>query len=138
MIYCYACQCGHKLEKSIPLSEFQEHIKCPKCGGKMGIDIAAQHSGYKDVLSNNWPMASDALGVHPDQAKGYAEYLRSNGVPTEINSDGNPVLTSQKHRRDVCAATDMYDRNAGYGDKAPVHNHQSGHRKKRRFSHAGR
>lgn len=136
MIYCYACKCGYKLEKKCSISEFQEFIKCTECGGLMGINIAAQQQGVKDTASN-WPMASDALGVHPDQAKEYSDYLRSKGVPTEINSDGNPVLTSQRHRKNVCAATQMYDRNAGYGDAAPKHNLRKRGSGKRRFRHAG-
>jgi len=63
-------------------------------------------------------MESDAAGVHPAQAKEYADYLRMKGVPTEVLPNGNPVFTSREHRKRVCAATGQYDRNAGYGDQS--------------------
>jgi len=134
MIYCYACKCGNKIEKSMPMSEFSEFTECPECGGTMGIDIAAQQNGMRDTPSN-WPLESDAAGVHPDQAKEYGDYLREKGVPTEIRENGNPVFTSQRHRKLVCQATGMYDRNASYGDAAPKHNMRK--RKARIRKHAG-
>lgn len=85
----------------------------------MHRDFKAEQTGFVD-RPGTWPMESDACGVHPDQAKEYAAYLREKGVPTEVNSDGNPVFTSREHRKRVCAATGMYDRNAGYGDQAPI------------------
>ena len=118
MRYAYACQCGNKKERVCSLSEFKETIRCPECKGKMHIDIVAQQRSVRPNCMN-WPMESDALGVAPEQAKEYAEYLRERGVPTEINSEGNPILTSREHRRRVCEATGAYDRNAGYGDRAP-------------------
>jgi hypothetical protein len=133
MTYCYACKCGNKTERIVPLSEFAETIVCGKCNKPMGIDPVAQHGGKRDTPSN-WPMESDALGVHPDQAKGYSDYLRERGVPTEIKENGNPVLTSQHHRKLLCQATQMYDRNAGYGDPTPKHNMR---KKKARVRHAG-
>lgn len=117
MIYCYACKCGNKTEISVPMSDFAKTIKCEKCGKLMGIDPVAQQ-GHRPNTASNWPQESDAMGVHPAQAKEYSDYLREKGVPTEINSDGNPILTSQHHRKRVCAATDTYDRNASYGDQS--------------------
>ena len=116
MTYCYSCECGNKEEMTVPMSKFTKTIKCKECGKLMGIDPAAQLKGTP--RPSCWPMESDAMGVHPAQAKEYAEYLRGKGVPTEINADGNPVLTSRHHRKRVCAVTDTYDRNAGYGDQS--------------------
>ena len=116
MTYCYSCECGNKEEMTVPMSDFAKTIECKKCGKLMGIDPAAQLS--KTSRPSCWPQESDAMGVHPAQAKEYAEYLRDKGVPTEINTDGNPILTSRHHRKLVCAATDTYDRNAGYGDQS--------------------
>jgi len=120
MIYLYKCKCGEKSEKSLSLAEFRKTIPC-SCGKDMTIDIAAQQGGMKDTASN-WPMESDACGVHPDQAKEYAKYLREKGVPTEVLPNGNPVFTGRDHRKKVCAVTGMYDRNAGYGDQSPRNN----------------
>lgn len=117
MTYCYACKCGNKTEKQMPMSEFSKTIVCDKCERLMGIDLVSQQ-GHRPNTAGAWPMESDAMGVHPAQAKEYSDYLREKGVPTEVNTEGNPVLTSQHHRKLVCAATDTYDRNAGYGDQS--------------------
>ena len=123
MRYIYTCKCGNETIKILPVSKFKQSIKCSECKGRMFINVVKQQKSVKDISC--WPMESDALGVHPAQAKEYAEYLRSRGVPTEVNSEGNPILVSREHRRQVCDATGMYDRNAGYGDKAPDHVHVS-------------
>jgi hypothetical protein len=121
MRYVYTCECGNTLEKDIPLSKFRQSTPCNSCGGKMFIDVVKQQKNVRNITSKNWPMESDALGVHPEQAKEFSEFLKKSGVPTEVLPNGNPVLTSRKHRKEVCAATGMYDRNAGYGDQAPQH-----------------
>jgi hypothetical protein len=113
------------------LSEFNETILCAKCKKFMEIDPVAQHGKTKQTPSN-WPMESDAAGVHPAQAKEYSDYLRDKGVPTEVRPNGNPVFTSQHHRAEVCKATGMYDRNAGYGDRAPANNMK---KRKQRLRH---
>jgi len=117
MIYIYTCKCGNQTEKNLLLSKFKKTCECDKCGERMGINIKAQQSNRR-TTAGAWPMTSDAMGVHPAQAKEYADYLRMKGVPTEINADGNPILTSRNHRKRVCAATGQYDRNAGYGDQS--------------------
>lgn len=119
MIYAYACECGNKLERHVPLSKFSPNVDCPECGGQMGIDPVAQHRKTKGT-PGAWPMESDAMGVHPAQAGEYSDYLRDKGVPTEINAEGNPILTSRLHRKRLCAVTDTYDRSAGYGDQSRV------------------
>ncbi|MBE3088308.1 MAG: hypothetical protein IMZ71_04265 [Chloroflexi bacterium] len=83
----------------------------------MRRDLKAELSGFVN-RPGKWPMESDAAGVHPAQAKEYADYLRGKGVPTEVLPNGNPVFTSREHRKRVCAATGQYDRNAGYGDQS--------------------
>jgi len=88
----------------------------------MSRDLAAEGMRFKDT-PGAWPMESDAAGVHPDQAKEYSEFLKSKGVPTEINPEtGNPIFTSREHRKKFCQVTEMYDRNAGIGDATPKHN----------------
>ena len=67
-----------------------------------------------------WPLHSEAMGVPAEEAKQYAEYDRTNGVPTSYDGEGRPILTSQKHRREYCRLHGFYDRNAGYGDAAPL------------------
>lgn len=131
MTYCYSCECEHKLERTVPLSEFAENIECPECGGQMHIDPTAQHGRTLDTPSC-WPMESDAAGVHPDQAKELSEHCRAHGVPTEINPHtGNPVFTGRGHRKRFCQVTNIYDRNAGIGDATPKHDMQKRKGRKR-------
>ncbi len=67
-----------------------------------------------------WPMQSGACGVHPSQAKEMMDYCAERGVGVEVSPvTGDATLTSQKHRNQVHAALELYDRNAGYGDRAP-------------------
>jgi len=68
----------------------------------------------------NWPMTSTAAGVAASQVAELTEYDREHGVPTEYTPDGDPIFTGKEHRRKHCALHGMYDRNAGYGDPAPV------------------
>lgn len=70
--------------------------------------------------TTKWPIHSDSMGVAPSQAKDLEKFLASRGVPTEVDSDGNPVLTGPRHRKRVAEARGFYDRNGGYSDPAPV------------------
>lgn len=63
-----------------------------------------------------WPIKSDALGVHPKQAREAEEHARQKGVPTEFTPQGQPVFRSREHRKQYCRAYGVYDRNGGYGD----------------------
>jgi hypothetical protein len=67
-----------------------------------------------------WPLASEALAVPANEIKQYEEHDRLHGVSTSYDRQGRPVFTSQKHRREYCRLHGYYDRNAGYGDAAPL------------------
>ncbi len=67
----------------------------------------------------NYPMESDAAGVHPDQRVEAEAHSRSIGIPTHFTEDGAAVFTDPKHRKRYCEAIGMYDRNAGPGDPVP-------------------
>lgn len=64
---------------------------------------------------------SVALAVHPDQIAEAAEDARKRGVPTEFTADGCPVLTDRDHKKRYLRAYGYYDRDAGYGDAAPIY-----------------
>ncbi len=67
----------------------------------------------------NWPIESDAAGVHPDQVNEAIAHAVNKGVPTEFNRQtGNPIFRSRKHRNDFLRAHGMRDCDAGYGDYA--------------------
>ena len=123
MTYCYICpECEARIIKNVPMSEFTATVTCLQCGCEaMGIDLVAQHQKTVN-RPGKWPMESDAAGVAVDQVAEVSEYVRARGVPTDFNpKTGNPIFTSQRHRKRFCEVTNMYDRNAGYGDAAPKH-----------------
>lgn len=66
-----------------------------------------------------WPIICDAMAVNPEDIKRAKAIAKRAGVHTEYTATGEPILTSQKHRRDHARAMGFYDRNAGYGDPAP-------------------
>lgn len=67
----------------------------------------------------NWPMYSDALGVHPDQIEEARAHAEACGVPTDFTPDGRAILRSPKHRKLLARTLAMHDRNAGPSDPTP-------------------
>jgi hypothetical protein len=68
-----------------------------------------------------WPMRSNAFGVHPSQAgDAYRESVRA-GVPTEFDpKTGEAIFRDRHHRkRAVEAMSPMYDLDGGYSDPQP-------------------
>jgi hypothetical protein len=51
-----------------------------------------------------WPRPSFALGGMPKDRDKLSDLLRSKGVPTYVDRDGNPVPTSNKHQRKIAKA----------------------------------
>lgn len=68
--------------------------------------------------SAGWPMVSDAMAVHPDQIGEAFQRARNAGVRTDFTREGQPIFTSQNHRKEYCQKVEgrVIDRNAGYGD----------------------
>jgi len=70
--------------------------------------------------SNGYPFYSYAAGVGHENREEASKICRKAGFPTEFNKDGDPLFTSQAHRKKYCKQFELYDRNAGYGDAAPT------------------
>jgi hypothetical protein len=71
----------------------------------------------------NWPKASVAMsnpGASPEEIRAERAWLASEGVPTEYTKNNEPILTSQKHRRDYMKKMGYIDRQGGYGDNTDV------------------
>lgn len=76
-------------------------------------DIASEQRQRSPVKCTNWPLRSDALGVHPAQRAEREALLKSAGCPTEFDrSTGEAILTGPGHRRAVIRAMGMRERNA--------------------------
>jgi len=86
---------------------------------KVGDDIYYDHGIVRKKswqTAGNWPMVSTAAGLHVDDVEYQMKQDAINGVKTEYDSDGDPILTSKKHRRDYMRSRGIHDRNAGYSD----------------------
>lgn len=85
---------------------------------------AQQTAEVPTVVGGNRPWSrgqkSVALAVHPSQVKEATEDATAKGVPTDFTEDGRPVFRDRDHRRRYHKAYGFYDRDAGYGDQAPV------------------
>ncbi len=65
--------------------------------------------------SKGWPMVSDAMGVHPKQIDEARALDKKKGAPpTEYNKKGQPVFTSERHKRAFLKAHKVHDNNS-YG-----------------------
>lgn len=78
-------------------------------------DLRAEQNGSKRT-AGNWPLKSDAAGVHPDQIPEAVEHSKKIGIPTDFTPDGRAIFTSRGHRQRYCRAIGLRDRNGGYGD----------------------
>lgn len=113
-------QTGEKFELMMTISEMwrrQRRDGSIKHEGRtLHRDLTSEHRG---MTSNpgNWPMKSDAAGVHPSQAgAAYSESVKM-GVPTQFDPrTGQAIFESRSHRRDFLKAKGMFDRSGGYGD----------------------
>jgi hypothetical protein len=101
------------------ISRFYRMGKAPKQITLGGVifkrDIRAEHAGTKHT-PGNWPLKSDAAGVHPNQIKEAYEHSVKIGIPTQFTPDGRAIFTGKKHRKDYCRAIGLHDRNGGFGD----------------------
>lgn len=67
-----------------------------------------------------WPIESEAMAVDPEDIGKAREIAKRAGVSTEYTRTGEPILRSAAHRRAHCRAMGFYDRQAGFGDAAPL------------------
>ncbi len=79
-------------------------------------DLADCREMGRAHTSSCWPMVSEALAYHPAQIPEAHAHLEKLGVPTEINSMGQPILRDREHRRRLMRALKVHDRRAGYKD----------------------
>ena len=113
--YVYSCPCGKEQERTVPMIRRARRVRCD-CGAWARRDIAAEQRPRRAVSCSNWPLRSDAAGVHPSQVPEVMAACRARGVPTEFTRDGRAILTGPAHRRTFCELRGLYDRNGGYGD----------------------
>ena len=99
-------------------------------GKEVSRDRFIDNSKLEDIIEtgevpggmpcNGYPFYSTAAGVGAENKAEASKICRKAGFPTEFNKDGDPLFTSQAHRKKYCKQFELYDRNAGYGDAAPT------------------
>lgn len=83
---------------------------------------AAASQNHRSIATcpGNYPMVSYAAGVHPAQIREQQAVLKAAGVrTTHYTKDGDPVFEDRRHRKEVCEALGLFDRNAGHSDPTP-------------------
>jgi len=91
--------------RPVSLAEFRR--------GAKGIEPGAPP---RAAALGNWPLCSDAVGVHPQHRRAAYEDSVRQGVPTEFNEQGQAVFHSRSHRKRYCRAIGYRDLDGGYGD----------------------
>jgi len=111
--YAYKDNDDNVIYRTYPMSKIPKSFTLS--GKKFNRDIRSEHTNFKHA-PGNWPMASDAAGVHPDQIAEATAMSIKKGVPASFTPDGRVIFTSRKHRKDYCRSIGMHDRNGGYSD----------------------
>jgi len=121
MIYCFRDKkTGMATEKHWTVAELEKRTR--QDGSFVDNDGVIWDRDYETELGvvsgcSNWPMKSDAAGVHPSQIKEASENAARKGVPTRFDSQtGQAIFESRGHRQKYLKAHGLRDRNAGYGD----------------------
>lgn len=115
--YTFKCPaCENRKVVIRPMAD-DSPVLCGKCAFVMNRDFKTDFG--RQFHGDTYPYASSALGVHPDEVKHRMKFDRDMGVPTEYNSEGDPIMRSAAHRRQFCRAYGVHDRNAGYSDPVP-------------------
>jgi len=84
-------------------------------GVKCARDWMAECGGMRPSRSG-WPLASEAMAVHPDQIPEAREHDRRHGVPTDYDRLGRPIFTSREHRKRYARSYGWRDYDGGDGD----------------------
>lgn len=108
MIYCYETKSGVILERVFPVGKAPSRIKH---GRHFALrSFAAEHKSVP--ATKGWPMTCCASGVHPDQAGELREHFNKSGVPTEVNSQGDPIYRDINHRRKALKCRGIVDKSS--------------------------
>ena len=120
-IYCFLHkESGDRREYAWTISEMESRCSNMTYTDESGMvwlrDFATEQG---EVESNcaNWPMKSDAAGVHPDQIGEARKESQRFGVPTDFDKKtGQAIFNNRSHRAKYLKSKGYFDRNGGYGD----------------------
>jgi len=108
MIYCYETKTGKVVERVFALGKAPKSVKVD---GKVAKrSFTAEHASVPATAG--WPMECYASGVHADQAGDLRKEFNRVGVKCEVSSEGNPIYTSAKHRKQCLKSRGFIDKAA--------------------------
>lgn len=111
--YCYRTDDGRTIERRYPIGKAPDSILR---GGQVAWrDFQAEH-GKRRAVASPWPLHSYACAVRPEEIPGAQANLASKGVQADFDSNGLMIFESRSHRRKVCQALGLVDRDGGYSD----------------------
>lgn len=123
-LYEFVREDGEVVPLMLSFAEFDRRVK----DGTITLDdgTTASYSWDQHKLMSTvpscYPMVCTAAGVHPAQVREQIAHLKHKGVrTTHYTKDGDPIFEDKRHRKEVCEALGLFDRNGGYGDPQAKH-----------------
>lgn len=114
-IYVFKADDGEQIERSYSFDNAPPVGKRITVNGKRYTRILSL-DGLHTTPPSCWPKTTVMDGVCAHQAKDLSDYLKNQGVPTEVTPDGSIVLRDRAHRRAVNRARGLHDMDGGYSD----------------------
>lgn len=122
--YTFVAENGDIIDLQMSMAEHAKRVKNDTIKLPDGRIAKTDWSAYSFIstVPANYPMESDAMGVHPSQIKEHMEHLRKMGCgQVDHTPEGAVILRDKSQRRQVAHALGLFDRNSGYSDPAPIH-----------------
>lgn len=109
--YCFKCECGATANEFRSVAQYQDPMICSSCGGKMVIDIAAQHTAARGDYKH--PIISDSMGFVADPVDMAEHRRRFPNIDLDVdNGCARPVLRSLGQKRQYLKAMGWIDKNS--------------------------
>ena len=86
-------------------------------------DIVAERQNMRSQ-PGAWPLVSSFAGVHPSQIDGVRQECASKGIDVDFAPNGDVIWRNRANRRDYLRCMGLFDKDAGYGDPAPLGKHR--------------
>ncbi len=105
-------------DKQVTMEEFDRTFRAKEIGPTRG------------QVASCWPMKSEALGCHPEQANELIERNKRHGITgVRYDADGTAILADRGARRDLMALEGVHDKHGGYGDdharESPIYSEEN-------------
>jgi hypothetical protein len=112
--YCFVTDDGEVLERQYPIGMCPHSVSVD---GKYAVRSHEHEWNRSSTMRSVNPWAkhrSVSLGVSPSQVKEAEKWHAERGVPTRFNDQGEALITSAKHQRDVCRIRGLFNKDANW------------------------